>query len=374
MATEKQDYYDILGVSKNSSPEEIKRAYRNLARRYHPDVNKAPDAESRFKEINEAYEVLSDDSKRRTYDRFGHAGVSGDGGAAGFGPGFGGLGDIFDVFFGMGGARPQSGFSAERGDDMRLDLDLTFEEAALGTTKTIHFTRQSACDICQGTGAKPGTHIDACPTCRGTGYVRHSQNTILGSFTTTTPCSRCRGQGQVIGSPCQKCQGSGRTRMNEKREIQIPAGVDHGSRIRLPGDGDAGLRGGEPGDLYVVLIVKPHEHFERRGNDIYLEMPVSFARAALGGAVEVPTLYGIETINLPEGTQNGASFRLRDKGVPDLNGHGRGDQFVVVRIAVPTKLTADQKFLLRQFANSLGEELENGERGIWNRLFHNEKN
>jgi len=376
---DKRDYYDVLGVSRTASTEEIKRAYRNLARRYHPDVNKDPDAEAKFKEINEAYEVLSDETKRRTYDRFGHAGINGTAAEPGMGfggPGFGGLGDIFDIFFNTGGGRSAaSGSMAERGDDLRQDLEITLEEAALGAEKTVRFNRLENCDLCSGTGAKPGTHAEACPTCRGTGYVRHTQNTLLGTFQTTTTCGRCRGEGRVVSSPCPQCSGGGRIRKTRERKVRIPAGVDSGSRIRLSGEGDAGIRGGDPGDLYIVLYIRPHEVFERRGNDLYCEVPISFVRAALGGQITVPTIHGTEKITLSEGTQSGQTFRLREKGIPDLNGRGKGDEYVIVRVQVPTKLSADQKALLRQFARSLGEDVEDSpeDKGLLGRLFRGDK-
>ncbi len=372
----KRDYYELLGVSKSASAEEIKRAYRNLARKYHPDVNKASDAESKFKEINEAYDALSDDGKRRAYDRFGHEGAAaagsagGGAGAAGFG-----VGDIFETFFGMGGGRPSAGGSmAERGDDLRQDVETTLEEAVLGVQKTVKFNRLESCDICVGTGAKPGTQPETCNQCKGAGYVRHTQNTLLGTFQTTTACGRCRGEGRIVSSPCPQCSGNGRVRKNRERSIRIPAGVDTGTRVRLSGEGDSGIRGGDPGDLYVVLHVKSHEIFERRGTDLTCEVPIAFTRACLGGSITVPTIQGEEKLDIPEGTQSGSSFRLRDKGVPDLNGRGKGSLFVIVKVQVPNRLTADQKQLLVQFSRSLGENLEvPEEKGLFGRLFRGDK-
>lgn len=376
---DKRDYYEVLGVSRTASAEEIKRAYRNLARKYHPDVNKQHGAEARFKEINEAYEVLSDDGKRRAYDRFGHDGMNGgmaDAGPFGAGMGFGGgLGDIFDAFFSAGGGRTAAagGHVAERGDDLRQDLEITLEEAVQGTTKALKYTRLESCDVCSGTGAKPGTQAETCPTCRGVGYVRHTQNTLLGTFQTTTTCSRCRGEGRVVQAPCGQCGGTGRLRRTRERTLSVPPGVETGTRIRMPGEGDMGMRGGDPGDLYVVIHVKPHEIFERRGNDLYCEVPISFAKAALGGQIAVPVIGGEERIDIPEGTQPGAVFRLRDRGVPDLNGRGRGHQFVVVKVTVPAKLSADQKQLLVQFARSLGEDSDLGaDRGLFG-IFRRDK-
>jgi molecular chaperone DnaJ len=373
----KRDYYEVLGISRTASGDEIKRAYRGLARQYHPDVNKAPEAEQMFKECAEAYEVLSDDDKRSRYDRFGHDAVSGaTSGGSPFGSGFGAsgmgnFGDIFDIFFGNGGPN-QGGSRAERGDDLRQDVELTLEEAVLGTEKTVRFTRMENCDLCGGNGAKPGTKTEICQTCRGGGYVRHSQNTLLGTFQTTTVCSRCRGEGHIVTSPCPQCTGKGRIRKSRERTVPIRAGVDSGNRIRIPGEGDAGLRGGDPGDLYVFIMVKPHEIFERRETDLYCEVPISFVRAALGGQITVPTITGEETINLPEGSQTGATFRLRDKGVPDLNGRGKGDEYVIVKVQVPTKLSMEQKQMLQQFAESQGEKVEiSEEKGLFGRLFGN---
>ncbi|HSV73972.1 MAG TPA: molecular chaperone DnaJ [Chthonomonadales bacterium] len=371
--SEKRDYYEVLGVSRNASTEEIKRAFRNLARRYHPDVNKASNAEARFREINEAHEVLSDEAKRRAYDRFGHEALNGaaaDGGF-GFGPaGFGGFTDIFDAFFGQGGQGASSATVAARGDDLRIDIQLTLEEAVLGAEKSLAYARLERCEVCTGTGAEPGTHPETCPVCRGAGHVRSTRSTLLGTFQTTATCGRCRGEGRVIPSPCQQCGGSGRMRRQRERSVRIPAGIDTGSRVRLQGEGDAGIRSGEPGDLYVHTHVQPHEVFERRGNDLYCEVPISFARAALGGKVTVPRIDGTEELDIPAGTQPGSTFRLRDRGAPDLGGRGRGHQYVIVQVQVPTKLSGEQRQLLRELARSLGEEAEEADdRGILGRLF-----
>lgn len=374
--TKKRDYYEVLSISRTATYEEIKQSYRSLARKYHPDVNKDPDADSHFKEINEAYEVLSDGDKRKVYDRFGHEGLNGGPGpGAGFGgAGMGGFGDIFDMFFGGNVGRSGGGSVAERGDDLRHDVEITLEEASSGVEQAIKYTCMENCDLCSGSGAQPGTKIETCPNCRGTGYVRHTQNTLLGTFQTTTTCARCRGAGRAIGTPCTQCNGAGRMRKTRERTIKLPPGVDSGSRIRLSGEGDAGMRGGENGDLYVVIYVKPHDIFERRDKDIYCEVPISFVRAALGGQVVVPTIGGQEKITLPEGTQSGTSFRLKEKGLPDLNGRGRGDEYVIVRVQVPTKLAQDQKLVLQQFAASMGEPVElPEEKGFLGRLFGGEK-
>jgi molecular chaperone DnaJ len=370
--TDKRDYYEVLGVSRNATAEEIKRAYRSLARKNHPDVNREPEAETLFKEINEAYEVLSQEDKRRVYDTYGHQGLNG----AGFGGGAGGFSDIFDMFFGMRGGPGAGGPAsmAEHGDDLRHDLEITLEESARGVEKTIRFNHLESCDICDGSGASPGSSVETCQVCRGSGYVRHVQNTLLGTFQTQTVCSRCRGQGRVVQSPCGQCHGEGRIRKTRERTIKIPAGVDNGSRIRLAGEGDAGVRGGDAGDLYIVIFVQPHEIFERRNNDLYCEIPISFARAALGGEIMVPTIDGEERINIPEGTQTHTRFRLRDKGIPDVSGRRRGDLFVVARVEVPTRLSAEQKELLRQLAQAFGESPDGAEdKGFLNRLFKGER-
>lgn len=372
---QKRDYYEVLGVARTASGEEIKRAFRNLARRYHPDVNKQPDAEAKFKEINEAYEILSDPSKRKAYDTFGNEGPGAAAGA-GFGGGFpaggfGGLNDLFDAFFNTGGGRSSANPTApERGEDRAADLEITLEEAALGAEKTVRFQRLENCDLCSGSGARPGTSPEVCPTCRGMGYVKHRQDTLLGTFQTTAPCSRCRGEGRFIASPCVQCSGHGRVRATRERVIPIKPGVDNGSRLVIRGEGDSGIRGGDPGDLYVVIYVRPHDLFERRKNDLFCEVPISFSRAALGGEITVPTLYGDEKLHIPEGTPTDRRFALRGKGMPDLNGRGKGDEYVTVKVQVPPKLSADQKQLLKQFAQSLGENVETAEdKGLFGRIF-----
>lgn len=371
---DKRDYYEVLGVSRAASAEEIKRAFRNLARRYHPDVNKAPDAEARFKEINEAYEILSDANKRKAYDTYGHEAAGAAAGPSGFGgsTGFGGLNDIFDMFVNMGGARSAMNPNApERGDELRQDIEITLEEAAHGVEKTVRYQHLETCDLCTGTGAKPGTQPEACSTCRGTGYVRHTQSNFLGTFQTTTPCARCRGEGRILASPCAQCGGAARIRKVRERTLPIRPGVDSGNRLVVRGEGDAGLRGGDNGDLHVVIFVKPHDIFERKNNDIFVQAPISMVTAAVGGLIGVPTLYGEEKLTIPEGTQPGASFRLRDKGMSDVNGHGKGDQIVVVKVQIPAKLSADQKHLLKQFAHSLGETIIEPpeDKGLFGRIF-----
>ena len=372
MASQARDYYEVLGVSKTASAEELKRAYRNLAKKYHPDINKATDAADRFKEIQAAYDTLSDDGKRRNYDRFGT-----DSPNEGFpGGGFNGgvdVGDIFDMFFGQqGGNRGRETRSnVVRGDDLREDLELTLEEVASGIEKTIKFQRMETCDTCQGNGAKPGTSPETCTQCQGSGQIRFSQNTMLGTFHSTQTCPKCRGTGRIVPQPCPTCAGSGRTRKTRERSIKIPAGADTGMRMRLIGEGDAGANGGPSGDLYLVLYVKDHELFERRGNDLFTEIPISFARASLGDTVQVPIIGGIEDLKIPEGTQPGQAFTLRGKGLPDVNGRGKGDLHIIAKVEVPTRLTPEQRELLKQFAATMGEKvLEHPQgKGIIGRIF-----
>ncbi|BAF59060.1 DnaJ-class molecular chaperone [Pelotomaculum thermopropionicum SI] len=356
----KRDYYEVLGVSRNASAEEIKKAYRRLARQYHPDANPDDkDAEAKFKEISEAYMVLSDPEKRANYDRFGHAGVNGQGfggfeGFGGFGgfADFGGLGDIFDMFFGSGGRRRAG---PERGADIRMELELTLNEAAFGLEREIKVPRVEICGTCGGSGAAAGTKPRTCPACGGTGQVQYAQSTPFGRIVQSRTCDRCRGAGQFIEKPCPTCRGTGQVRRTRSIKVKVPPGVDSGSRLRLAGEGEAGTRGGPPGDLYVYIQVKPHPVFARDGDDIICEVPVSFVQAALGDELEVPTLEGSTRLRIPEGTQTGTVFRLRGKGVPRLDGFGRGDQHVRIKVVTPTKLSEKQKALLREFARLDGE-------------------
>jgi molecular chaperone DnaJ len=360
---EKRDYYEILGVDRSASEAELKKAYRNLAKKYHPDVNPGDkEAEIKFKEINEAYEVLSDPQKRQKYDRFGHAGLdgSGFGGFNGFG-GFDfnfGFDDLFEDFFGGSpfGTRRRQKPGPRRGADIKYTLEITFNEAVFGTNKEIRVTRLQTCGKCSGTGAKPGTSPQTCRHCNGTGQVRHAQATPFGQMINMRTCDVCRGEGTIISDPCDECRGSGRQQKTSKIKVEIPAGIDNGQTISLRGEGEPGLRGGPPGDLYVNIRVQPHPIFIRDGYDIMCEIPITFTQAALGAELEIPTLEGTMKYSIPEGTQTGTVFRLRNKGIKHLRSNAKGDQFIKVNVEVPKKLTAKQKELLRQFADISGED------------------
>ena len=347
MAT-KRDYYEILGVSKDASADEIKKIYRKLALQYHPDRNKDAGAEEKFKEISEAYAVLSDSEKRSQYDRFGHAGIDGQYSAEDIfrGADFGGFGDIFEMFFGGGRRGPRG---PRRGTDLQYDLYVTFEEAAFGVRKDIDIPRTENCSSCSGTGAKQGTSPKRCPTCGGTGQVRTTHSTFGMQFVSTTACSTCHGRGQIIEFPCPECGGSGRVRKRRKLTVNVPAGADSGLGLRLSGEGEAGEPGAPPGDLYVVIHVMEHRYFKRVDYDVISELSISFPQAALGADVMVETLHGKVKMNIPTGTQTHSVFRLKGKGIQHLHGHGKGDQLVRVVIKTPTKLSKDQKELLEQF-------------------------
>ena len=356
MATGQRDYYEVLGVPRSADAQELKKAYRKLAMEYHPDRNPSEDAAAKFKEINQAYEVLSDDQKRQMYDRFGHAGVDGNQGSGfdGFQGFEGGFGDIFDAFFGGGqrGARRRRG--PARGADLRFNLRLSFEEAVFGVEKEIEFQRQERCERCSGKGAEPGTELATCPDCNGAGEIRRSQQSIFGQFVNVAPCGRCSGEGRIVPNPCEDCRGTGRLRAPRKIAVKVPAGVGDGSQIRLAGEGEAGARGGEPGNLYVVLQVAEHERFERVEDHIVLELPVNVAQAALGAELSIPTLDGDMTFEVPAGTQSGEDFVIRGKGVPHLRGAGRGDMVVRVTVVVPESLNDEQRDLLEQLAETMG--------------------
>ncbi len=354
----KRDYYEVLGVSRNASTEEIKKAYRKLARKFHPDANPDDkDAEAKFKEISEAYVVLCDPEKRAGYDRFGHAGVNGQGfeGFGGFG-GFedlGGLGDIFEMFFGSG-SRRRTG--PEKGPDLKFDLEISLKEAAFGLEREIKVPRTESCGTCGGSGAAAGSRPKTCTACSGTGQMQFAQNTPFGRVVQSRTCDRCRGAGKIIEKPCPTCRGTGYVRRSRSIKIKVPPGVDNGSRLRLSGEGEAGKRGGPPGDLYVFIHVKPHRIFSREGDDLMCEINISFVQAALGDELEVPTLEGNARLKIPEGTQSGTVFRMKGKGVPHVDGYGRGDQHVRIQVVTPTRLTEKQKELLRDFGRTGGEQ------------------
>ncbi|MEZ0119760.1 UNVERIFIED_ORG: molecular chaperone DnaJ [Heyndrickxia coagulans] len=356
----KRDYYEVLGVAKDASKDEIKKAYRKLSKKYHPDINKAPDAAEKFKEIQEAYEVLSDDQKRAQYDQFGHAGPNqGFGGGNGFG-GFSssdfdsfGFEDIFSTFF--GGGRRNDPNAPRQGADLQYTMTLEFEEAVFGKETDIRIPREETCDTCHGTGAKPGTHPKECPHCHGTGQLNTEQSTPFGRIVNRRVCHYCGGTGKIITDKCKTCGGTGRVKKRRKIHVKIPAGIDDGQQLRVAGQGEPGINGGPAGDLYIIFHVRPHELFERDGDDIYCEIPIAFTQAALGDEIEVPTLHGKVKLKIPAGTQSGTKFRLRGKGVPNVHGHGTGDQHVITRIVTPTKLTDRQKQLLREFAEVSGE-------------------
>ena len=357
MPTGQRDYYEVLGVERSADEKELKRAYRKLAMELHPDRNQAPDAELKFKEITRAYEVLSDPEMKARYDRFGHAGVEGNSaGPQGFDgfQNFEGFGDIFDAFFGgnQRGGRRRRG--PTRGADLRYNLRITFEEAVFGVEKDIEFQRLERCDRCTGKGAEPGTELTTCPECNGSGEIRRAQQSIFGQFVNVSPCGKCQGEGRVVNSPCTKCRGSGREKNVRHLSVKIPAGVDDGAQIRLSGEGEAGVHGGEQGNLYVVLGVTAHPKFERVEDHILFELPVNVAQASLGAKVSIPTLDGDMEFEVPEGTQSGEDFVLRGKGVPHLRGGGRGDMVVRVTAVIPESLTDEQRELLQSLAETMG--------------------
>ncbi len=355
-----RDYYDILGVPRGASDEELKRAFRKLAQQWHPDVSREPGADERFKEINEAYQVLSDPQRRQAYDTFGRAGVGGAG-ADGFGPfgGFAGFGDIFDAFFGGAAAGSQRRTRAATGADLRYDLQLTFDEAIKGVAKDITFAALGTCETCTGTGAEPGSTPTTCPQCDGSGEIRQVRSTMLGQMVNVTVCGRCRGAGQIVERVCPVCRGEGRTELKRTLRVTIPPGIDDGHQIRLSGEGEAGPRGGTPGNLYVVTHVEPHPALRRQDTELYVELPVSISQAALGARIAVPTPDGEEVVEVKAGTQPGAEIRLRGRGVPHLRRPGvRGDLHVLVDVQVPTRLTPRQRSLLEELALESGERTD----------------
>jgi molecular chaperone DnaJ len=369
MAATKRDYYDVLGVPRSASAEEVKKAFRKLAMQYHPDRNKDAGAEARFKEIGEAYEVLSDGEKRAAYDRFGHAGLQGFDIGRGFeGFDFGGFGDIFDAFFG-GSATARGARSAQRGADRRVDIDIPFEDAAFGCEREVEVERIERCARCAGSGSEPGSQPARCPTCEGAGQVRRVSRSFFGQFVNLATCSNCRGEGRIVTDPCKDCRGSGRQRRSRTLAVNIPAGVADGSRMRLSGEGDTGLNGGSPGHLYVYLTVLPHPFFTREEDDLVYELQMNPAQAALGFEAEIPTLEG-DTIlvKVPQGTQSGRVFVQKGKGIPRLHGGGRGDLLVRATVLTPTDLTEEQRDLFRRLADSFGTPVSNGDKSILGKI------
>jgi molecular chaperone DnaJ len=360
---QKRDYYEILGVSRDASKDEIKNSYRKLALQYHPDRNKAPEAEEKFKEVSEAYAVLSDDEKRHQYDQFGHSGIDSrytpedifrgvDFGDIfrDLGFGFGGFESIFDTFF---GGRGRQTYGPQRGADLRYDMEISLEDVAIGMRTQIEVPRIEKCAICNGSGAEPGTSPSTCSNCHGTGQIQHSRTSGFARFVQIEPCEKCHGRGEVIDSPCSECHGAGNVQRTRKINVRIPPGVDTGTSLRMEGEGEVGPDGGPPGDLYVVIHVRPHQSFERDGNDIVTEATINIAQAALGDEIEIPTLTSRARLKIPSGTQNGTVFRLKGKGLPRLRGFGHGDELIRISVAVPKKLNSKQKTLMMQLADEL---------------------
>ncbi|MGN1400742.1 MAG: molecular chaperone DnaJ [Bacillus sp. (in: firmicutes)] len=364
----KRDYYEVLGVSKTATKDEIKKAYRKLSKQYHPDINKEADAADKFKEIKEAYEVLSDEQKRAHYDQFGHTDPNQGFGGGGFSSGgFGGFEDIFSTFFG-GGGRRQDPNAPRQGADLQYTMSINFEDAVFGKETTIEIPREEECDTCHGSGAKPGTKVENCSHCGGTGQQNIEQNTPFGRIVNRTTCRHCGGTGKRIPNKCTTCSGTGKVRKRKKINIKIPAGIDDGQQLRVAGQGEPGINGGPAGDLYVVFHVKEHDFFERDGDDVYCEVPLTFVQAALGDEIQVPTLHGKVQLKIPAGTQTGTKFRLRGKGIPNVRGYGQGDQHIIVKIITPKKLTDKQRDLLKEFAAASGENTDEHEESIFKKM------
>ena len=365
----KRDYYEVLGVSRSATKSDIKKAYHRMARRYHPDVSKEDGADEKFKEVTEAYEVLSDEQTRAAYDRFGHAGVRGNGASA-----YGSavnvtVQEIFEEFFGGFGGTRRRRNGPRRGADLRYDLNLSFEESVFGVEKEIEITRPEICPECHGSGAEPGTYPDRCTQCNGSGEVRRVQQSILGQYVNVSPCPRCRGEGQIINTPCAECNGQQQVQRTRERKVKVPAGIQDGQQIRLTGEGAPGSNGGPPGNLYIFVRVEQHPIFRRRNDDIVIDLSINMAQAALGDEIVVPTVDGDAKLSIPAGTQPGAVFRMRNRGVPHLKRNGRGDQLVVTQVAIPEKVTPRQRELLQELSGTLGGEVvPQREKGFLNEL------
>lgn len=382
----KRDYYEVLGVSKDATEDEIKKAYRKLSKKYHPDINKEEGADEKFKEVAEAYEILSDPQKRAAYDQYGHASTDPNFGAGGFGgggfdgfsgggfSGFGGFEDIFDSFFGGGGGgQAQRRNMPRQGADLQYTVKLKFEEAIFGVSKTVRYMREEICPKCDGTGCKPGTHPETCPKCHGAGEIQVERQTPLGRMMTRQVCPECHGTGEIIKDPCPECLGSGRVKREHKVKVDVPAGVEDGQQMRLAGQGEAGTNGGPYGDLYVIFDVEESDLFDREGSEIFYELPISFVQAALGDEVQVPTVHGKVKLKIPGGTQTGTTFRLKGKGAPKLRGTGNGDQKVTVKVITPKNLNDEQKKALREFAKAGGDKIEENDEGLFDKLFNKKK-
>ncbi len=357
---QKRDYYEVLGIPRDAGAGEVKKAFRRLAFEYHPDHNRDDGAEAKFKEINEAFEVLSDPDKRARYDQFGHVDGNGFFGRGFEGFDFGGFGDIFDTFF--NGMTYATRNAPQRGTDLHYEETISLEEATFGRDTEIEITRTELCTNCRGTGAKPGSQPVRCSDCNGTGQVRRVQRSLFGSFINTTVCNRCQGEGQVISEPCPQCKGKGREKQKRRISVKIPAGIQDGTQIRLSGEGDVGLRGGSAGDLYVTVGVLEHELFVRDGDDVIYDLPVNFVQAALGDEIEIPTLYGDNKITIPAGSQTGKEFRMKNKGIPHLRRHGQGDQIVKLRVVTPESLTKEQRRLFEELSDTLGPAKKDGKK------------
>lgn len=377
---DKRDYYEVLGVDKNADKKTIKKAYRKLAMKYHPDVNHEEGAEEKFKELSEAYGVLSDDEKRKRYDQFGHAGMDGFSqedifnninfedifNGFGFGGGSqGGFGSIFDLF-GFGG---ESSGPSGRGQDISQIVELTLEEVASGVSKDLDVRHKKKCPKCNGTRAEPGSSVKTCPQCNGAGQVKQVQNTPLGQFATVSKCPQCNGEGQHVEKPCTECHGSGLKTTTNKISINIPAGVETGTKLHVSGEGDDGIRGAPSGDLYVTIKVLKHDLFRREGQDLFYDLPISYVQACLGDSVDVPTIDGEASLNIPAGTQSGSTFKLRGEGIKSLNWSGKGNLYVKVQVVVPKKLSAKQKEVLKEFADVSGEEISHVKKGLLDKIF-----